>query len=100
MAAKKKVTKTKEPRGDAKPKPVRKRAAPVEVVRQAAVVKRLLQKVEEQLGGEQGLKASLSDYIRLVQLQKEMDEETPKEIKVTWVESAVEPAGTESASEE
>ena len=42
------------------------------------------------------MKATLGDYIRLVQLQKELDDEEPKEIKVTWVE----PEKTESDSEE
>jgi hypothetical protein len=32
-------------------------------------------------------KASLGDFIRLVQLERELaDEETPREIRVTWVE--------------
>ena len=54
----------------------------------AAVVKKLLRKLEEQMrGGE--VKASLGDYIRLVQLHKELDEEAPREIKVTWVDPAV-----------
>ena len=32
------------------------------------------------------LKATLGDYIKLIQLQKEMTVETPSEIIVTWVE--------------
>ena len=31
-------------------------------------------------------KPSLADYLKLVQLEKEIGEEEPKEIKVTWVE--------------
>ena len=31
-------------------------------------------------------KPSLADFLRLVQLEKEIGEEGPKEIKVTWVE--------------
>ncbi len=51
----------------------------------AEVVKTLLKKVEAKLA--KGVeKASLADYIRLVQLHKELDEETPREIKVSWVE--------------
>jgi hypothetical protein len=50
------------------------------------VVRKLLKTVEEKLGGKD-MKASLGDYIRLVQLQKELDDETPREIKVTWVEN-------------
>jgi hypothetical protein len=32
------------------------------------------------------VKATLGDYIRLVQLQKELEEEEPGEITVTWVD--------------
>ena len=54
---------------------------------QAQVVKNMLSKLEAKMDGDQ-MKASLGDYIRLVQLHKELDEESPKEIKVTWVEPA------------
>jgi hypothetical protein len=32
------------------------------------------------------ISASLGDYIRLVQLYRELEEEEPKEVKVTWVD--------------
>lgn len=32
------------------------------------------------------LKATLGDYIKLIQLQKEMGEEPKSEITVTWIE--------------
>jgi hypothetical protein len=52
-------------------------------------VAKLLQRLEEKLE-EETPKASLGDFIRLVQLEKELaDEETPREIKVTWVEPGV-----------
>ena len=35
---------------------------------------------------EADFKPSLADFLRLVQLEKEIGEEEPKEIKVTWVE--------------
>ena len=41
--------------------------------------------MEKKLGGKD-VKATLGDYIRLVQLQTELEEEEPKDIKVTWVE--------------
>ncbi|HSP68869.1 MAG TPA: hypothetical protein VLN48_14175 [Bryobacteraceae bacterium] len=41
--------------------------------------------MEKKLGGED-VKATLADYIRLVQLQQELEEEEPKDITVTWVE--------------
>jgi hypothetical protein len=51
----------------------------------AEVVKKLLRKLEQKLASDD-VKATLGDYIRLVQLQKELDEESPREIKVTWIE--------------
>jgi hypothetical protein len=62
---------------------------------QAQAVKSMLTKIETKMSGGD-MKATLGDYIRLVQLHKELDDESPKEIKVTWVE----PAETGSAKEE
>jgi hypothetical protein len=62
---------------------------------QAQAVKCMLTKIEEKMSGNQ-MKATLGDYIRLVQLHKELDDESPKEIRVTWVE----PAEKGSAKEE
>ena len=92
MAGKKTVKTSKEPKGVAEPE---KRPAKLEESR-AAVVKKLLKKLEKQLGGGEEVKASLGDYIRLVQLHKELDEEAPREIKVTWVD----PAGDKAANKE
>ena len=61
----------------------------------ATVVKKLLKNIEEKLSGKD-VKASLGDYIRLVQLQKELDEEAPREIKVTWVEPGMKTTGKKS----
>jgi hypothetical protein len=52
---------------------------------QAAVVDKLLKNVEKKLAGKD-VKATLGDYIKLVQLQTELEEEDPKDITVTWVE--------------
>jgi len=68
---------------------------PVESGGRAGVLKRLLKIVEKKLT-EKEVKATLGDYIKLVQLQKEMDDEQPREIKVTWVE----PEETKSGIEE
>jgi hypothetical protein len=62
---------------------------------QAQAVKNMLTKIETKMKGDQ-MKATLGDYIRLVQLHKELDDESPKEIRVTWVE----PAEKGSAKEE
>ncbi len=54
--------------------------------RQAKVVSSLLKKLEQKLSDDE-LRATLGDYIRLVQLRKELeDDDEPREIKVTWVE--------------
>ena len=45
----------------------------------------MIAKVEQKLG-EGDLKASLADYIRLVQFQRELEQEEAKEITVRWVE--------------
>ncbi len=55
----------------------------------AAAVKKILKKVEAKLKSDE-VKATLGDYIRLVQLEKELTEEEPRYIKVTWVEPATE----------
>ncbi len=54
---------------------------------QAQAVRSMLNKIETKMKGNQ-MKATLGDYIRLVQLHKELDDESPKEIRVTWVEPA------------
>jgi len=48
-------------------------------------VKQLLEKMEAKLGGR-NVKASLGDYIRLMQLHRELEEEEPRDITVTWVD--------------
>jgi len=62
---------------------------------QAQAVKHMLTRIETKMKGDK-MKATLGDYIRLVQLHKELDDESPKEIRVTWVE----PSEKESAKEE
>ena len=57
--------------------------------RRAEVVSRLLEQVERKLDSE--VKASLGDYIRLVQLQKELEDDDVREIKITWVDPEEEP---------
>jgi hypothetical protein len=48
-------------------------------------IETLIKKFEDSLGTD-GVKPTVSEYIRLKQLRKELDAEEPKEIKVTWVE--------------
>ena len=42
-------------------------------------------KMEDSLTNSE-FKASLTDYLKLLQLEKELGTEVPQEIKVTWVE--------------
>lgn len=50
---------------------------------QAEVINRLIKQVEDKLA-KNDAKATLADYIRLVQLRKELEEDEPKEIVVRW----------------
>jgi signal recognition particle GTPase len=49
------------------------------------VVRDLLAAVERKLT-ESDVKVTLADYIRLVQLQKDLEQEEPREIRVRWVD--------------
>ena len=62
-----------------------KKSAPTGAKARVAAVKKILLAVEKKMGDE-NVKATLADYIRLIQLQKEMTPETLSEITVTWVE--------------
>ena len=53
---------------------------------QTQVVAELLNLIEASLKTEKKTKGTLLDYIRLVQLQKEIEEEDPRDIKVGWVD--------------
>ncbi len=50
-----------------------------------ATVAKIRTKVEKKLLKEVD-KASLADYIRLVQFERELTEEEPRETKATWVD--------------
>ena len=60
----------------------------------ATVMSAIRKKVEEKLTNDVH-KASLGDYIRLLQLENELKESQPKEIKVTWVDPKEDDAGPE-----
>ena len=49
------------------------------------MVRRLLSQIEEKLKGE-AIKASVADFIRLLQLERELSEEEAREVVVRWVE--------------
>jgi hypothetical protein len=56
--------------------------------KQTEVVEGLIEKVEATLGKD--VKATVAEYIRLVQLQKDMQEDEPRSIEVRWVDAKTE----------
>ena len=50
-----------------------------------ALVKQAIQQIGEKIENNE-LKPTVGDFIRLLQLERELLEEAPKEIKVSWVE--------------
>lgn len=50
-------------------------------------MKEIRQRVEKELT-DGAAKATLGDYIKLVQLEKDLKKTQPKEMTVTWVESS------------
>lgn len=69
---------------------VRKTAAE----KKAALIQKLIQSIEAKLDSEQ-IKGSVGDLIRLLQIQKELEDEQPKEITVTWVDRKTDGDGTD-----
>lgn len=59
------------------------------------IVEEILQKLEETFTKDQRVKATLGDYIRLVQLRRELGDDEPEEIKVTWVDRTEKESDTE-----
>jgi hypothetical protein len=51
----------------------------------AELVSKVIQTFEKKLNSDQ-LKPTVGDFIRLLQLEKELEEQQPREIEVTWVE--------------
>lgn len=64
---------------------------------QKTVVREIRRQVEDRLAKDVK-KASLSDYIRLVQLEKELTQTVAKETKATWVDPKEDDGGEESGS--
>ena len=52
-------------------------------------ITRLLSEVEKKLSATKDLKVTLADFIRLTQLERELEEDDqPREIIVTWKDAA------------
>jgi hypothetical protein len=64
----------------------------------AAMIRGLLKTAEAKVGA--GDLKALGDYLKLVQMLKEVEEQEPREIKVTWVQSEKELEDSESKPSE
>jgi hypothetical protein len=64
----------------------------------AAMIRGLLKTAEAKVGA--GDLKALGDYLKLVQMLKEVEEQEPREIKVTWVRSEKELEDSESKPSE
>lgn len=53
--------------------------------KRADLVERAIESIEQKLGSSD-VKATFADFIRLLQLQKELQTDEPREIKVTWID--------------
>ena len=76
-------------------KPGQEDAARRRSTSRAELLEKAIQSIEEKLGSSD-VKATFADFIRLLQLQKELQADQPREIRVTWID----PSEKESASEE
>jgi len=61
----------------------------------ARVVSKAIASIEQKLGTD-AIRPTLADLVRLLQIQKELDADEPREVRVRWVESDT----TESLSKE
>ena len=57
-------------------------------------IEEAIRRLEEKLQSEE-IKASFSDYFKLLQIRDDMTKEEPKEIEVTWVEPSEKEPATE-----
>jgi hypothetical protein len=44
-----------------------------------------IEQIEKRINAED-FKPTVGDYVKLLQIEKEFEDDTPKEIRVTWVE--------------
>ena len=60
-------------------------------IRVSELLTKALKGIEERLTAPD-FKPTFSDYLKLLQLEKEIEEDAPAEIKVTWVEPPAPPS--------
>ena len=56
-----------------------------ERVRIAQLISKARQGLEQRIG-QNDLKLTWADYLKLIQMEKEIEDDMPREIKVTWVD--------------
>ena len=52
----------------------------------ARIVRKAIESIEAKLGTD-AIKPTLADLVRLLQIEKELDGDEPREVRVRWVES-------------
>ena len=52
----------------------------------ARMVRKAIESIEEKLGTE-AMKTNLADLVRLLQIDKELNADDPREVRVRWTES-------------
>jgi hypothetical protein len=58
----------------------------------ARIVRKAIESIEEKLGTEV-MKPALSDLVRLLQIEKELNADEPREVRVRWIEPNTTQAG-------
>lgn len=53
----------------------------------ARIVRKAIKSIEQKLGTD-AIKPTLADLVRLLQIEKELDADQPREVRVRWVEPA------------
>jgi len=52
----------------------------------AGIVRKAIKSIEDKLGAPD-MKVTLADLVRLLQIEKELDADEPREVRVRWIES-------------
>lgn len=59
-----------------------------EKIRVSNLLEKAIKAFEDRIA-TQDFKPTIAEYLKLVQLEQESEQETPKEIKVTWIDPTV-----------
>lgn len=95
MASTKKASRKRPSRRSTSQSKAGKKNAPPRARTERGKLRALLTKVEERLQEDGASRVSVSDYIRLLQLKREMDEKKPRDVEVKWVNTLEDENATE-----